>query len=80
MFARFLNRILSILPRAFEGDSAPHGMAGGGRLCHLVNYSQLVTKITVQGLKVVRQDYRRAAFGVHDNVAIVDVHDLRRFD
>ena len=46
----------------------------------LSDNGQLVTKVAVQSLKVVRQDHCRTTFGVRGDIAIVDVHHVRRFD
>jgi hypothetical protein len=38
------------------------------------------SEVAVQSLKVIGQDYSRIALGIRGDVAIVDVHHVRRFD
>jgi hypothetical protein len=52
--------------------------AGYDRLRELADHRQLVTKITIQGLEIVRQRDGCIALAIGDGLATIDVHQVRR--
>ena len=63
-----------------DGKTVIFNLAGDSCVRMLADHRQLVTKVAVQSLKIIGQDYSRIALGIRGDVAVVDVHHVRRFD
>ena len=64
----------------FDSKAVVLDPLGYDRLCELADHRQLVAKIAIQGLEIVRQRDRRIALAVGDGLATINVHQVRRFD
>ena len=58
---RHLPRDLHVGQIGVDGKAVVFDLASDSCLCTLADYRQLVTKVSVQSLEVIRQNYRRIA-------------------
>jgi len=67
-------------PVGLDSEAVVANFLRHDRLGELPNHSQLVAEVPVQRLEVVRQNHHGPPAFVGPDIAVIDVHHVRRFD